>query len=164
MIGICHLNPELLSRNDFRSWDLHELQWRECCFVYRLAFWWQENKVIHQRITLKTNAISYHTGADNSTFRNIEVHAHVPCFAWSSPVMGLLPDTYNCRLPMRRECREDFPRHHGLVTPTWITARAWHTCRDACWDRWLAVSFEIGDAENIPAFPALAQPAIFRDW
>ena len=25
--------------------------------------------------------------------------------------MGFLPDTYNCGLPMRRECRERFPRH-----------------------------------------------------
>ena len=28
-----------------------------------------------------------------------------------SPLMGLLPDTWNCGLRMRRECRERFPRH-----------------------------------------------------
>ena len=38
--------------------------------------------------------------------------------------MGLLPDTWNCGLRMRRECREHFSRHHGLVIPTCITARA----------------------------------------
>ena len=27
------------------------------------------------------------------------------------PSIGLLPDTYNCGLRMRRECRERFPRH-----------------------------------------------------
>ena len=27
--------------------------------------------------------------------------------------MGLLPDTQNCGLRMRRECRERFPRHRG---------------------------------------------------
>ena len=35
-------------------------------------------------------------------------------------------------LRMHRECRERFPRHHGLAIPTCITERAWRTCRDAC--------------------------------
>ena len=38
--------------------------------------------------------------------------------------MGLLPDTQNCGLRMRRECRERFPRHRGLAIPACITARA----------------------------------------
>ena len=45
---------------------------------------------------------------------------------------------------MRRECRERFPRHRRWAIPTCITARASRTCRDACRDRQLAVSFEIG--------------------
>ena len=65
---------------------------------------------------------------------------------------------------MRRECREGFPRYRGLAIPTYITARAWRTCRDACRDRLLAVSFEIGVGETFPAFPAHAQPAILRIW
>ena len=32
--------------------------------------------------------------------------------------MGLLPDTQNCGLRMRRECRERFPCHQGLAMPT----------------------------------------------
>ena len=32
--------------------------------------------------------------------------------------MGLLPDTENCVLRMRRECRERFPRHRWLAIPT----------------------------------------------
>ena len=39
--------------------------------------------------------------------------------------MGHLPDTLNCGLRIRGECREHFPRHHGLAIPTCITARAW---------------------------------------
>ena len=54
---------------------------------------------------------------------------------------------------MRRECRERFPRQHGLAIPTCITARAWRTCRDACRDRELAVSLEFGVEENIPRIP-----------
>ena len=46
--------------------------------------------------------------------------------------MGLLPDTQNGILRMRRECRERFPRHRGLAIPTCITAR---TCRGSCRDR-----------------------------
>ena len=45
-----------------------------------------------------------------------------------------MPDTHNCGLRMRRECRERFPRHRGLAIPTCITARAWRTYRDACRD------------------------------
>ena len=59
--------------------------------------------------------------------------------------MGLLPDTQNCGLRMRRECQERFPRHGRLAIPACITARTWRTCRDACrgrlnggflWSRW----------------------------
>ena len=49
--------------------------------------------------------------------------------------MGLLPDTQNCGLRMRRECRERFPRRRRLAMPTCIRARASRTCRDACRDR-----------------------------
>ena len=46
--------------------------------------------------------------------------------------MGLLPDTYNCGLRMRRECRDRFPRNRELAISISITASAWRTCRDAC--------------------------------
>ena len=50
---------------------------------------------------------------------------------------------------MRRECRERIPRHRGLEIPTCIMARTWRRCRDACWDRKLALSFEVGGGYNI---------------
>ena len=78
--------------------------------------------------------------------------------------MGLLPDTLNCGLRMRREYRERFSRNHGLAIPTCITVRAWHTCRDACRDRYLVVSFEVSGEENVPGIPVHAQPAIVRIW
>ena len=38
--------------------------------------------------------------------------------------MGLLTDTQNCELRMRRECQERFPRHRGLAIPvTHCTSR-----------------------------------------
>ena len=46
-----------------------------------------------------------------------------------------------------------FPHHRGLAIPTCITARAWRTCRDACRDRQLAVSFKVGGGENVPGIP-----------
>ena len=64
--------------------------------------------------------------------------------------MGLLSDMKNCGLPMRREYRERFPHPSGLAIPTCITARACRTCRDACRNRKLAVSFEIYGGENVP--------------
>ena len=54
---------------------------------------------------------------------------------------------------MPRECRERFPYHRGLATPTCITARAWRTCRDAWRDRYLMASFEVGGGENDPGIP-----------
>ena len=58
---------------------------------------------------------------------------------------------------MRRECREHFPRHHGLAIPTCFTASARRTCRDGCWDRYLAGSFlfEIGGGVNVPGIPGV---------
>ena len=46
-----------------------------------------------------------------------------------------------------------FPVTRGLAIPTCITARAWRTCRDACRDRQLAISFEVGGGENVPGIP-----------
>ena len=49
--------------------------------------------------------------------------------------------------------RKRLPRHHGLAIPACITARAWRTCRDACQNRSLVVSFEVGGGENVPGIP-----------
>ena len=46
-----------------------------------------------------------------------------------------------------------FPLRRGSAIPTCITARAWRTCRDACRDRYLAVSFEVADGKNVPGIP-----------
>ena len=40
-----------------------------------------------------------------------------------------------------------------LAIPTCITARAWRTCSDACRDRYLVVSVEVGGGENVPGIP-----------
>ena len=49
--------------------------------------------------------------------------SNIPRMA-SKTCMGLLPDTQNCGLRMRRECRERFPRHRALAIPTCFTTRA----------------------------------------
>ena len=77
-------------------------------------------------------------------------HIHDYIMTWKRPssywlsmyrrlliLIGLLPDTWNNLLRMRRECRECFPRHRlprePLVSdPDCITALASRTCRDAC--------------------------------
>ena len=61
---------------------------------------------------------------------------------------GPLARYVKLRVRMRRECRERFPRHRRWAIPTCITARASRTCRDACRDRQLSVSFEIGGGEK----------------
>ena len=46
-----------------------------------------------------------------------------------------------------------FFHHYGLSIPTCITAPAWPMCRDACRDRLMTVSFEVGGGENVPGIP-----------
>ena len=47
----------------------------------------------------------------------------IPRSCGRSTTTCLIPDTYNCGLCMRREYRERFPRHCGLVIPTCISPR-----------------------------------------
>ena len=61
-----------------------------------------------------------------------------------SPEHGPLARYAKLRVRMRRECLERFPRHRRWAIPTCMTALASRTCRDACRDRQLSVSFEIG--------------------
>ena len=45
------------------------------------------------------------------------------------------------------------PQNRESAIPKCIMARTWHTCRDACRDRWLADSFEAVGEENVPGVP-----------
>ena len=86
--------------------------------------------------------------------RMLSIHHRVCCRPFRA--MGLLPDTWDSGLRMRRECRERFPLHRELAILTSITAREWRTCRDACRDRLLAVSLDVGGGENAPGIPGWA--------
>ena len=79
-------------------------------------------------------------------------------FAWESLLsMGLLPDTQNCGLRMRRECRERFPRHRlprkplvsdfGMHHGTCMTHMPW------CMSGSLTPA-EAGDVSGIPGWCA----------
>ena len=82
-----------------------------------------------------------------------------------SAIIGLLPDTYNFGLCMRRECGERFPRRrlHGkpLVSDpgrhhdTCVTHVPW--CMPGSLTRG-------GGKKPFPAFPAHAQTALLRIW
>ena len=52
--------------------------------------------------------------------------------------MGLSPDTQNCGLRMRRECRERCPRHRGLAIPSCIMSRCLSESLTSgfLWSRW----------------------------
>ena len=62
----------------------------------------------------------------------------------SSKTYGPLARYLKLGVAHARECRERFPRHRWLAIPACIRVRARRTSRDACWDRCLAVSFEVG--------------------
>ena len=71
--------------------------------------------------------------------------------------MELLPDTHNCGLCMRRDCRERFPRHSWSAVLTCITARASRMCCDTYRDRQIMVSFEVDGGENVPSIPGACE-------
>ena len=79
---------------------------------------------------------------DQSRF-SVMLTFHMPhCF------MGLSPDTQNCGLRMRRECRERFPHHCGLAIPICVTHVPW------CMPGSLTSGFfEVGGGENVPGIP-----------
>ena len=108
-------------------------------------------------------------------------HAKLKCFIntlwlahWSLNKMGaigLLPDTENCRLLMRRECRERFPHHRhqwkplirdpGMHHGTCVTHVPW------C----MSGSLTCGGMENVPGtpgacatrnFPYLVRGSLYR--
>ena len=73
--------------------------------------------------------------------------------------MGLLPDTQNCGLCMRRECRERFPRHRLQRKPLVSDPDMHHgTC--ATHVPWcMSGSLTRGGVENVPGIPgACATP------
>ena len=61
---------------------------------------------------------------------------------------GPLARYVKLRLCMCRECRERF---------------SWRTCRDACRDRQLVVSFEVGSGENVLGIPGACATLNFPD-
>ena len=67
--------------------------------------------------------------------------------------MGLLPDTQNCGLRMRRECRERFPRHRLQRKPLVSDPGMHHgTCvTDVSWC--MSGSPTRSGGENVPAIP-----------
>ena len=80
------------------------------------------------------------------------------------PPMGLLPDTQNRVLHMRRECRERFPRHR-LQRKSLISDPNMHHGTCVTHVPWcMSGSLTKGGGEKFPAFPAHAQHAILRIW
>ena len=78
--------------------------------------------------------------------------------------MGLLPNTQNCGLRMRREYRGRFPRH-GLQRKPLVSDPGMHhgTCVahvPCC----MSISLTRGGGKTFPTIPAHAQPAILRIW
>ena len=114
------------------------------------------------------NPIALNTSRINTLVVNIQNTSRERCILLSSlEQVNYSPDV-TCRLkPPRTQLffqslfivtivktsNLSFPRHRGLAVPPCITARASRTCLDACRDRLLAVSFEVGGGENVPGIP-----------
>ena len=104
-----------------------------------LAYQFSKSLKFIWRSFVRTQNVHYSNVAILSS--NKRRHLDVPWKLGHSYTHGPLARYGNLRVRMRRECRERFPRHLVLPIPKFITARAWRTCRDACHDRYLAVSF-----------------------
>ena len=77
-------------------------------------------------------------------------------------VMGLLPDTQNCGLRMRQECRERFPRHRLQRKPRVSDPDMHHgTClTHVPWC--MSGSLTRDGGENIPGIPGACATCNFR--
>ena len=106
----------------------------------RLPHWWEVN------IYSGDDLVSWGNRPLHENFWSVSMKSH-------DITMGLLPDTQNCGLCMRRECRERFSRHR-LLRKSLVCDPGMHhgTC----------VMYVAKKA--FLAFPAHAQPAILRIW
>ena len=128
---------------------------------------WDNNKKLFWMYPLTmifTRSVELGTQPANWSREDQCQRSHAHGFYYKIRPMGLLPDTWNCGLRMRRDAGNVFPAtdvkgNHYIAIPACITARAWRTCRDACRDRLPTVA-----GKTFPAFPAHAQPAILRIW
>ena len=96
-----------------------------------------------------------------STFTNIvlALNVLVPNYSGSAvSITGLLPDTLNCRLRMRQECRERFPRRRFQKKPP-VNDPDMHQGTCVTHVPWcMSGSLTCGDGEKVPLFPAHAHP------
>ena len=146
-----------------------KVQWKYFNSNYPLiSYIWSVTKqppLSHPSLKLG-NFLGWLTSTDGSASHKEEIKtlAHwgpvvLNMASMNSVAMGLLPDTQNCRLRMRRECRERFQRkplvsdpgmHHG----TCLTHVPW------C----MSGSLTCGDGGNVPGIPGACAPAILRIW
>ena len=69
-------------------------------------------------------------------------------------VMGLLPDTWNCGLCMRRECRELFPATDFKGNRYWVSVPGMHHGTCVTYVPWcISESPTRGGGENVPGIP-----------
>ena len=103
-----------------------------------------------------------HRSPDNSSHKG--QWRGVLMFSLIYACMGLLPDTWNCGLRMRRECRERFPcgrlqrkplaSDPGMHQGTCVTHVPW------C----MSGSLTGGGGENVPGIPDACEPVILCIW
>ena len=127
-----------------RCWNKHDDVRTLICFPHNYTFvwgihWFKEDSPLKGPI-MRAIVVSFAANwTSASTTRRIlddlRCFNHVRSLLWNPfIIMGLMPNTLNCGLYVRRECRERFPRHR-LAIPTCIMARARRTSCDACRDR-----------------------------
>ena len=69
------------------------------------------------------------------------------------PTMGLLPDTLNCRLRMRRDCRQRFPRYRLQLKPL-VSDPGMRDGRCVTHVPWcMSGLLTYGGGENVPGIP-----------
>ena len=141
-----------------------------CHWIWELIM--HSHGIIIQFDTFQANGYLYIEGNTPGVFWAYQNNFNPSCYSfpfmeqlYPSSAMGLLPDTYNCGLRMRLECRERFLRHCRLVIPRCIMARA-STHVPWCMSGSLTSGFLWRSVmgKTLPAFPAIAQPAILRIW
>ena len=107
--------------------------------------------IFHWGSTILGDSTLWHSGSFNM-LHGMGKHD----YAYSFYRAISLPDTQNCGLCMRRECRERFSCHGGSAVPTCITARAWCMPRSLTsgflWSQWRGKRSRLSRRMHKPQF------------
>ena len=113
------------------------------------------------RTNIKLSLVSSVTTFGCNIYSTKKLHTIHREHSWQYLAIGLLPDTQNCGLRMRRECRKRFLRHWLQMKPL-VSDPGMHHGTCVTHVPWcMSGSLTPGGAENVPGIPGACATRYF---